>query len=89
MACRILETLPSAQNLVDGFFQRKIPLASLTDVIAFHLPLAIDLKLRLLAEADALVRAKLLLANLPMANASTRGNRRYPPEGSCTEDTAS
>jgi ATP-dependent Lon protease len=80
LAYRVLENLPAAQSLVDRFIQHKISLASLTDVVAFHMPLAIDLKLRLLAEADAMVRAKLLLANLAIANASTRGNRRYPPE---------
>ena len=78
LADRILQTLPSTQKVVEAFSQRKIPLASLTDVVAFHLPLPIDLKLQLLAEADVLIRAELLLACLPHAKTSLRGTRRYP-----------
>ena len=78
LADRILQTLPSAQKVVEGFIQRKIPLASLADAAAFHLPLALELKLQLLAEADVLVRAELLLASLPPAKASDGGGRWYP-----------
>jgi ATP-dependent Lon protease len=78
LADRMLQILPSAQKLVEAFIQRKISLASLTDVFAFHLPLPIDLKLQLLAEADVLIRAELLLASLPHAETSRRQTRRYP-----------
>ena len=80
LADRILQTLPWAQKLVEGFIQGKIPLASLADAVAFHLPLAIELKLQLLAEADVASRAELLLASLPPAKASHRGPPRYPAD---------
>jgi Lon protease-like protein len=77
---RVLETLPWARKLVEGYRQDKISLASLADAIAFHLPLATKLKLQLLAEADVMVRAELLLANLPPAKSSDRSGRRYPTD---------
>jgi Lon protease-like protein len=77
---RILETLPWAQKLVAGYREGKISLASLADAIAFHLPLATELKLRLLAEADVMVRAELLLANLPPVRTAGGPVRRYPKD---------
>jgi hypothetical protein len=70
--------MPSAQKVVEAFTQRRLPLTSLTDVVAFHLPLPIDLKLQLLAEADVLLRAELLLASLPHPKTSRRVTQRYP-----------
>ena len=77
---RILQTLPAARELVEGFIQRRIPLASLVDIVAFHLPLTTELKLQLLGEPDLAVRAKLLLASLPPVKASRPRTRPYPTD---------
>ena len=75
----ILRSTPSAQQLVDEFTERRISLATLTDVAAFHLPLPVELKLKLLGEADVLVRSELLLSSLQAAP-SVQGthNSSYP-----------
>ena len=77
---RILETLPAARELVEGFIERNVPLASLVDIVAFHLPLTTELKLQLLGERDIAVRAELLLANLRPVKATSRQRRPYPTD---------
>ena len=75
----IVRILPVARKYFEELRGRDIPLAALTDVVAFHLPLATDLKLALLAESDARVRAELLLANLPSGNLPKgKGPGPYP-----------
>jgi Lon protease-like protein len=78
---RILQSIPSARQMVDEFRRRRISLATLTDVAAFHLPLPIKLKLQLLGESDVLVRSQLLLASLPPSLPSQNiGNPSYPAD---------
>jgi hypothetical protein len=62
---RISQVLPGAQTLLDKFTGGDLSLALLTDLIGFHLPLEIDVKLQLLAEANSALRAKLLMKHLP------------------------
>jgi ATP-dependent Lon protease len=80
LAGRLLQALPLAKKLVEGFMHGRISLATLADVIAFHLPLATDLKLQLLAEASVLKRAKLLLANFPSLEGRKRRNGAHPTD---------
>ncbi len=80
LADRLLKTLPAAQELVDQFFQGGISLASLADVMAFHLPLDLERKLELLAEVDVRKRADLLLANLSPMDEPGRESRPYPAD---------
>lgn len=80
LAERVLQALPPAQKLVQGVSQGQISLALLTDVVAFHMPFPIELKLQLLAERDPLSRAELLLENLPERKPGGQGAKRYPPD---------
>lgn len=77
----ILQALPSAQQLVDEFTQRRISLATLTDVAAFHLPLSVEFKLQLLSEPDVATRTQLLLASLRAAQlGETIRKHKYPAD---------
>jgi hypothetical protein len=78
LAAAIMKILPVARKYFEELQGRDIPLAALTDVVAFHLPLATDLKLKLLAEPDARVRAQLLLGNLPQTASRSRGDGPLP-----------
>ena len=62
LARRFVAAAKSADELVSHFREGKLSLSSLTDVVAFHLPVALDLKLKLLKEPDPVQRAKWLLA---------------------------
>ena len=77
---RLRKSLPSANKVVDDFNKGNLSLAALTDVLAFHLPLDMEFKLKLLGEVDVLNRAKLLLAALPAGSADTKKNATYPPK---------
>ena len=78
LADAVVKILPVARKYFEELQGRDIPLAALTDVVAFHLPVATELKLKLLAEPDARVRAELLLANLPPLDAHRGGAGPYP-----------
>ena len=65
LAERFLGIVPSAREFFEPLMQRAATLALITDIVAFHLPLDTELKLQLLAEADPVHRAKVLLDNLP------------------------
>ena len=78
LAEQMLEILPSARSFVNELTEHNISLAALTDFVAFYLPLATEMKLQLLAEADPAVRAELLLASLVRATSPGRGDRGYP-----------
>jgi Lon protease-like protein len=80
LAKRSQQLLPSAKKLFEEFSRHNIPLGSLTDVLAFHLPLAVDLKLKLLAEPEVLTRAQLLLDSLPAAKEEGGGRKPYPTD---------
>jgi uncharacterized protein len=72
LANQILTVLPAAKGLVEKLLEHDLPLAALTDCLAFFLPLATELKLQLLAESDARVRVEVLLAALAKAKASAK-----------------
>ena len=80
LAEQMLEILPSARGFVEELTEHNISLAALTDFVAFYLPLATELKLQLLSEADPKVRAELLLATLARAKSPGRSNRWYPAD---------
>jgi ATP-dependent Lon protease len=65
LAKRIEQALPPARPLVEKFAAGSLSLATLTDLAAFHLPLPMDVKLRLLAETSAFARATLIMDRLP------------------------
>ena len=65
LADRLRQVAPAAEQLVVAFEEGVISTPVLTDMTAFHLPLPTDLKLELLAEGDAELRATRLLASLP------------------------
>ena len=75
LAERMLQVLPSAQSVVGEFLRGRLSLASLTDAFAFHVPLPNELKLQLLGESNAVVRAERLLASLPRPSVDRRKNR--------------
>ncbi len=69
----------SAEKLAMNFRAGKISLSSLTDVVAFHLPLDLSLKLQLLEEPDPIERAELLLCAIdPPNGGETREIRPKP-----------
>ena len=76
---QLVASLPSSRELVAELLSRKISLGTLTDVIAFHFPFAVESKLRLLAEVDAARRAKLLLQLLPRRASSNTPTGFQPP----------
>lgn len=83
-----------AQKLAAAFRQDKISLAAFTDLIAFHFPLPLDVKLQLLADADPSHRAQMLIEAIKL-EPSTKidqsagatdddqppaARRRFPPQ---------
>jgi ATP-dependent Lon protease len=79
VAERILQALPAAKELAEAFIQGAVSLASFTDVAAFHLPIATDIKLQLLREANVLSRAKLLLSHLQPRKGDDQRSHQSPP----------
>ncbi len=77
LADRLREALPAAEGVIERFMDGEISLASLSDVAAFHLPLPTEVKLELLAEANALVRTERLLEQLPSAKSVSAKRTRY------------
>lgn len=65
---RLAAEIPSAAELMEAFEQGRVTLNCLTDILAFHLPLSHELKLRLLGEIHPVKRALLLLENLHVAD---------------------
>ena len=58
LAERFAAAAKSAGELVSHFREGKLSLASLSDVVAFHLPLDLELKLKLLEQANPVQRAR-------------------------------
>jgi len=67
LAARLEQIGPTFAKLVEQFFEGRITLACVLDVLAFNLPLPVDVKLELLGELDILARANRLLSFLPQA----------------------
>jgi len=61
---RLAAEIPSAVEVIQAFEEGRITLNGLTDILAFHLPLPNEVKLRLLAELQPIKRAHVLLENL-------------------------
>jgi ATP-dependent Lon protease len=80
LAEAMLSILPAARPFVEELLKHDVSLAALTDFVSFHLPLATELKLRLLAEPNPGVRAELLLATLSTAKSATSGRHRRPAD---------
>ena len=77
LVAQIVKIFPAMRRLFEEPSGREIPLAALTDVVAFHLPLKMELKLQLLAETDPTTRAELLLANYPWTESLDSDSGRY------------
>lgn len=71
LAERFVAAAKSAEKLAVNFREGKITLSSLTDVVAFHFPLELGLKLHLLGETNPIERAHLLLGALDLPSADT------------------
>jgi ATP-dependent Lon protease len=69
----------SAEQLAINFQAGKISLSSLTDVVAFHFPLELQLKLKLLEECDPIQRARMLLVALDSNSGAVSDERVAPP----------
>lgn len=67
--------IPELEKLLEPLQSGEITLAMLTDVIAHNTDLDFALKLKLLEEANPVIRAETLIAQLPDA----QGDRRHPP----------
>jgi Lon protease-like protein len=80
LAARLRTSFPATGKLVEQFNQGELSLATLTDIIAFHLPLPTNFKLELLAQVDPLLRTERLLERLPGANMPTQVKKRFPIE---------
>ena len=75
---------PLAEELIAAYTAGNLSLNGLTDIIAFHIPFELRLKLSLLAETDPIRRAESLLAELPKLDIERPGARRsagdeFPP----------
>ncbi|MFO0847446.1 MAG: LON peptidase substrate-binding domain-containing protein [Gemmataceae bacterium] len=68
----------SAHQHLRELFEGELPLGQLCDVLAYALPLPLDLKQRLLAEADVGLRADVLADALRLARPAA--SRTFPPE---------
>ncbi len=76
---RFRQLVPAAEKLTSDVLDGSILLGTLTDVVSFHLPLDLRVKLRLLAETNVVVRAELLLEHLAARPAATSQAKRFPP----------
>jgi hypothetical protein len=74
------QRVAGAESLVHDFLRGEISLGRLTDIIAFHLPLATDVKLQLLSRADVLGRAETLLQHLTQPARPRKASGSFPPE---------
>ena len=73
----VRESLPAAKKLLDELDQGRISIAGLTDILAFHLPLQTDRKLELLAESNAVARARQLIEWWPSEHREPRDPPRH------------
>jgi len=80
LAEEMLSILPATGPFIEELLKYDVSVAALTDFVSFHLPLATELKLRLLAEPNPGVRAELLLAELSTAKSAPRGRGRRPTD---------
>ena len=60
LAKQFVASAKSAEQLAINFQAGKISLSSLTDVVAYHFPFELQLKLRLLEQPDPIERARML-----------------------------
>jgi len=77
LVAQIVKIFPAMRGLFANLSGYEIPLAALTDVVAFHLPLKMELKLQLLAETDPALRADLLLGSYPWTESLESDSGRY------------
>ena len=73
------------EKLIREFRGGGITLGALTDIVGYHLPVDIDLKLSLLGEADVLQRARLLIRELQAAADSQAPPQKFPPTSAPTD----
>ena len=68
------------EKLIREYRGGGIPLGALTDIVGYHLPIAVDVKLRLLGEPDVLQRARTLLAQLQGVPEPSGKPQQFPPD---------
>lgn len=74
---RIQRLAPTSRDMLADLKERDLTLAELTDVLAFHINLPTDTKLKLLAETNAEKRAQLMLDAMP--NRESFDDGELPP----------
>jgi ATP-dependent Lon protease len=77
---QIRQAVPLAKDLIDKVTDGQISFPALIDVLAFHLPIATEVKLQLLAESDVMVRATTLLHSIPQTEPPEPGRGNYPTD---------
>lgn len=80
LAERLVRKIPATEKLVGEFLNGKISLGVLTDILAFHLPFDLEIKLALLTETEAIQRAALLLTKLPRQPNAKSKTKSFPPD---------
>jgi ATP-dependent Lon protease len=70
---------PTAQQQLDELLGNEIALGTLTDLVAYSLPLDLSFKQLLLSEPDVDHRAHLLLEHLNSESEVGAGARPFPP----------
>ncbi len=68
---------PARQQLVD-LFEGEMPLGHVCDVLSYALPLPLEIKQSLLAEARAELRAEMIVQAIRIS--ASRADRKFPPE---------
>lgn len=74
---RIQRLAPSSREMLEALMERELALAELTDILAFHINLDTETKLRLLAEVNAEKRAQMMLDAMP--NRGSFDDGELPP----------
>lgn len=74
---RIQRRVPESKGMLNSLMERDLSLAELTDVLAFHINLNLDIKLNLLSEPIAERRAEIMLDAMPESESFDDGE--LPP----------
>lgn len=76
---QLMQQVPSAAESLDDLSGSEIPLGTLTDIVAYTLPLDLELKQRLLRETNVDHRAALLIDHFDSPSTSSPPPDTFPP----------
>jgi Lon protease-like protein len=74
---RLQKLVPDSKSMLTALIERDLTLAELTDVLAFHINLETEVKLKLLGEVKAENRAEIMLEAMP--NRGSFDDGELPP----------